>query len=98
MISSSFLLVTLSPTRLFPLRQSADGLRLHWLVHTSKYSAHSTRLASKSAKKGNSISIATIMKSAGWFQESTFAKFYNNPVENKENFGAEHLKAVCGDN
>ena len=35
-------------------------------IDTSKYSAHSTRSASTSAAKGNSISIATIMKSAGW--------------------------------
>ena len=44
-------------------------------IDTSKYRAHSTRSASTSAAKGNSISIATIMKSAGWSQESTFTKF-----------------------
>ena len=38
------------------------------------------------------------MKSAGWSQESTFTKFYNKPVEHQGNFGAELLKAVCGDN
>lgn len=66
-------------------------------IDTSKYSAHSTRLASTSAAKANSISIATIMKSAGWSQESTFTKFYNKPVEPQENFGTELLKAVCRD-
>ena len=66
-------------------------------IDTSKYSAHSTRSASTSAAKGNSISIATIMKSAGWSQESTFTKFYNKPVEPRENFGAELRKPVCGD-
>ena len=66
-------------------------------IDTSKYIAHSTRAASTSAAKGNSISIATIMKSAGWSQESTFTKCYNKPVEPRENFGAELLKAVCGD-
>ena len=67
-------------------------------IDTSKYSAHSTRSASTSAAKGNSISITTIMKSAGWSQESTFTKFYQKPVEPRENFGAELLRAVCGDN
>ena len=67
-------------------------------IDTSKYSAHSTRSASTSAAKGNNISIATIMKSAGWSQESTFTKFYDKPVAPRENFGAELLKAVCGDN
>lgn len=50
-------------------------------INTLKYSAHSTRPASTSAAKGNSISIATIMKSAGGSQESTFTTFYNKPVE-----------------
>ena len=67
-------------------------------IDTSKYSVHSTRSASTSATKGNNISIATIMKSAGWSQESTFTKFYDKPVAPRENFGAELLKAVCGDN
>ena len=66
-------------------------------IDTSKYSAHSTRSASTSAAKGNSISNATIMKSAGWSQESTFTKFYNKPVEPRENFETELLKAICGD-
>ena len=63
-------------------------------IDTSKYSAHSTRSASTPAAKGNNISIATIMKSAGWSQESTFTKFYDKPVAPRENFGAELLKAV----
>ena len=67
-------------------------------IDTSKHGAHSTRSASTSVAKGNSISIATIMKSAGWSQESTFTKFYHKPVEHRANFGAELLKAVCGDN
>ena len=50
-------------------------------IDTSKYSADSTRSASRAAEEGNSISIATTMKSAGWSQESTFTKFYNKPVE-----------------
>lgn len=63
-------------------------------IDTSKYSAHSTRSASTSAAKVNSVSVDTIMKSAGWTQESTFAKYYNKPVVAQNNFGTELLKAV----
>ena len=66
-------------------------------IDTSKYSAHSTRSASTSAAKEHSNSITTIMKSAGWSQESTFSKFYSKLVKPQEIFGAE-LKAVCGGN
>ena len=66
-------------------------------VDTSKYSAHSKRSASTSAAGRNSVSIAITMKSTGWCQESTFAKFYNKPVEPRVNFGTELLKAVCCD-
>ena len=80
---------------------SPDTVRL-WIkttlvdagIDTLKYSAHSTRSASTPAAKGNSISIATIIKSVGWTQESTFTKFYNKPVEPRDNFRAELLKAV----
>ena len=65
-------------------------------IDTSKYSAHSTRSASTSAAKGNNISIATIMKSTGWSQESTFAKFYDKPVAPRENFGLNSLKLYVG--
>ena len=63
-------------------------------IDTSKYSAHSTRSASTSAAKMNSVSVDTIMKSAGWTQESTFAKYYHKPVVPQNNFGTELLKAV----
>lgn len=66
-------------------------------IDTSKYSAHSTISASTSAAKVNSVSVDTIMKSAGWTQESTFAKYYNKPVVAQNNFGTELLKAVLNE-
>ena len=60
-------------------------------IDTSKYGAQSTRSASTSAAKGNSIFIATIMKSAWWSQESTFTKFYHKPVEHRANLGLNFL-------
>ena len=61
---------------------------------TCTESAHSTRSASTSAAKANSVSVDTIMKSAGWTHESTFAKYYYKPVVAENNFGMELLKAV----
>ena len=61
-------------------------------IDTVKYGAHSTRAASTSAAKAMDIPIDTIMESAGWTQESTFARFYNKPVINKNNFGADLLQ------
>ena len=66
-------------------------------IDTSKYSAHSTRSASTYAAKGNSISIATIMKSDGWSQWSTkfTTKFTTSQWNLKRiHFGAELLNVV----
>ena len=65
-------------------------------IDTSKYSAHSTRSASTSAAKGNNISIPTIMKIAGWSQESTFTKFYDKPVALERILGLNSLKLYVG--
>lgn len=65
-------------------------------IDTSKYSALSTRSASTSAVKGNNISIATIMKSAGWSQESTFTKFMTNQWPLERILGLNSLKLYVG--
>ena len=48
-------------------------------VDTSKFSAHSTRVASTS-KAAVSVPVDVILATAGWRDESTFRKFYNKPV------------------
>lgn len=56
-------------------------------VDTSIFKAHSTRHASTSAALRKGISLDVIRKSAGWSKDSsTFAKFYNRPLEDPNNF------------
>ena len=49
-------------------------------VNTAKFSAHSTRAATRSTAKAMKMPIDIIMQSAGWTQESTFGKYYHKPV------------------
>ena len=56
-------------------------------IDTDKFGAHSTRAASTSAAVERGVSIATILKTAGWSNESTFAKFYHKSIDSEENFG-----------
>lgn len=58
-------------------------------IDITKYSAHSCRAASTSNVKVKGLTIAEIMKSAGWSTASTFARFYDKPVSNTSaNFGS----------
>lgn len=51
-------------------------------VDISKFAPHSTRHASTSAVFRAGVSVDSIMKTAGWSQNSTvFARFYNRPVQ-----------------
>ena len=58
-------------------------------IDTNKYSAHSSRAASTSSCKAKGLNLAEIMKSAGWSNSTTFARFYDKPVDTvTENFGS----------
>lgn len=46
---------------------------------TERFSGHSTRCAS-TRKALLSVSTDVILATAGWTEESTFRKFYNEPV------------------
>ena len=50
-------------------------------IDINKYSAHTSRAASTSSCKAKGLSLAVIMQSAGWSNSSTFAKFYDKPVD-----------------
>ncbi|CAD6241301.1 GSCOCG00002629001-RA-CDS, partial [Cotesia congregata] len=51
-----------------------------------KFTAHSTRHASTSRAYEKGVTIEEIKKVAGWSQHSqVFAKFYNQPIQLKEN-------------
>ena len=58
-------------------------------IDINKYSAHSSRAASTSSCKAKGLSLAVIMNSAGWSNSSTFAKFYDKPIDTASaNFGS----------
>lgn len=54
-------------------------------VKTETYGSHSTRAASCSAAAKAGVSLAAIMKAAGWSNDCTFAKFYRKNTT--QNFG-----------
>ena len=63
-------------------------------IDINKYSAHSSRAASTSSCKAKGLSLAVIMNSAGWSNSSTFAKFYDKPIDTASaNFGSVLLNS-----
>ena len=61
-------------------------------IDTSVYKAHSTR----ATVKGKQVPIDTILSTAGWSSESTFARFYDKPIQDTaKNFGHEVLHNSC---
>ncbi|CAH1975523.1 unnamed protein product [Acanthoscelides obtectus] len=62
-------------------------------IDTSIFTAHSTRHASTSAAVNRGINIDTIRNTAGWTSSSNvFARFYNRPVKNTDNFADAILR------
>ena len=49
----------------------------------SIFTPHSTRSASTAKAKSGNIPLATILKTAGWSRESTFANYYDKPITNE---------------
>ena len=60
-------------------------------IDTEKFTAHSCRSASASATKNAGLSLVEIMKTAGWSNCATFAKFYDKNII-KENYGHKVLE------
>ena len=50
------------------------------------FKTHSTRSASTSAASHLGVNIQTIMKTAGWTNANTFAKFYNKSKSDSTSF------------
>lgn len=63
-------------------------------VDTKLFSAHSTRGASTSKAAFDNVPITSIMKTAGWSQEQTFARYYNKPISNAGKFGTTILDSA----
>ena len=55
-------------------------------IDTSRFKAHSTRPASTSAAKRNSVNIDDILSTAGWSSARTFAVFYDRPIREHSQF------------
>ena len=53
-------------------------------ISTEIFKAHSTRAASTSAASLKAVNIETILKTAGWSNAKTFARFYDKPIGNDE--------------
>ena len=49
-------------------------------IDVTVFTAHSTRSASTSLGSNMGMSFKDIAKAAGWWQESTFQKYYNKPI------------------
>ena len=47
------------------------------------FKSHSTRAAASSYTNAKFTPLSSIMKSAGWAQNSTFRKFHEKPVQEK---------------
>ena len=62
-------------------------------IDTDKYSPHSTRAASTSKCRSKGLQMDEIMKTAGWTNSGTFARFYEKPLESEgQNFGKTLLE------
>ena len=63
-------------------------------INTSVFKAHSVRSTSTSKAASKDIPIGTIMNTAGWTQQSTFAKFYNKPVAHDNDYAKAVLSHI----
>lgn len=59
-------------------------------INTDEFTCHSTRAASTSCVKAAGLNLQQIMKSAGWSNSTTFAKYYDKQITS-ENFSSTVL-------
>ena len=72
-----------------PVRPATIG---HWLkrimtlagIDTGSFSAHSTRGAATSKARAAGVSVPDILRAADWSSESTFKRFYQQPIHSSE--------------
>ena len=62
-------------------------------IDTKIFSAHSTRGAATSRAVFDNVPITSIMKTAGWSREQTFAVYYKRPISNAGHFGTAILES-----
>ena len=90
------LFLTLNKTNKAPskdtLRRWAKDMLRDSGVNIDTFKPHSVRSAASSLAAKTNLSIDTIMRAAGWLQETTFSKYYKMPI--KSNFG-QHILHVA---
>ena len=55
-------------------------------VDVEVYKPHSARSAASSKTKANKVSLAEVMKTAGWDSVATFARFYDKEIDTTRAF------------
>ena len=88
-------------TTVKPFKQASKATVSKWVlkslkmagIDTTKFSSHSTRAASTSLA-AKMIPLQSVMKAANWKNVSTFAKYYNKPVEDSQSFSQCVLDSV----
>ena len=64
-------------------------------IDMKMFTPHSTRAASTSKVASlESVQLSTVLKTAGWSNAQTFAKYYNKPIVSESNFASELLKCA----
>ena len=79
-----------------PYKAAANNTMCNWVKHilkcsrvdTTTFSAVSTRAASTSKATEQGAPIDVEMATAGWTQNSTFAKYYKKPIMKEEQLSA----------
>ncbi len=61
-------------------------------INMAMFTPHSTRSASTSKAKSSNLSLKTILQTAGWFSDTTFAKYYNKEIKTMDDFANQILK------
>ena len=74
------------------LRRWAKDMLRDSGVNIDTFKPHSVCSAAASLAAKTNLSIDTIMRAAGWLQETTFSKYYKMPI--KSNFG-QHILHVA---
>ena len=59
-------------------------------IDLKMFKPHSVRAASTSHVSSGKLPLQTILKTAGWSRESTFAKYYKKPIQ--QNYGIHLLE------
>ena len=94
-------------TTTMPYKRASPDTIARWIkqtmresgIDTDRFTAHSCRSASTSMAEKRGISLSTIIRSAGWSNDTTFKRFYKKEIANyypkqTDNFGSQLLLSL----